>query len=93
MRNNSTREHAANTVVGSIQRQAERALGEGWDLRSFRRDRRLPRSAVSEVFFAKASPRPSAPATPASIASCPRRARPSMTCRGLCVLRGPPPCD
>jgi hypothetical protein len=54
MRNNSTREHAANTVVGSIQRQAERALGEGWDLRSFRRDRRLPRSALSEVFFAKA---------------------------------------
>lgn len=54
MRNNSTREHAANTVVGSIQRQAERALGEGWDLRAFRRDRRLPRSAISEVFFAKA---------------------------------------
>ena len=54
MRRNSTREHAANTVVGSIQRQAERALGEGWDLRPFRRDRRLPRSAVSEVFFAKA---------------------------------------
>jgi hypothetical protein len=54
MRNNSTREHAANTVVGSIQRQAERALGESWDLKSFRRDRRLPRSALSEVFFAKA---------------------------------------
>jgi hypothetical protein len=54
MRNNSTREHAANTVVGSIQRQAERALGGGWDLKSFRRDKRLPRSALSEVFFAKA---------------------------------------
>ncbi|MDP9480478.1 MAG: hypothetical protein M3R38_33255, partial [Actinomycetota bacterium] len=54
MRNSSTREHAANTVVGSIQRQAERALGEGWNLRAFRRDRRLPRSVLSEVFFAKA---------------------------------------
>lgn len=54
MRRNSTREHAANTVVGSIQRQAERALSEGWDLKPFRRDRRLPRSALSEVFFAKA---------------------------------------
>ncbi len=54
MRRNPSREHAANTVVGSIQRQAERALGEGWDLKPFRRDRRLPRSALSEVFFAKA---------------------------------------
>lgn len=54
MRRGSTREHAANTVVGSIQRQAERALAEGWDLQSFRRDRRLPRSVLSEVFFGKA---------------------------------------
>lgn len=54
MRRGSTRGHAANTVVGSIQRQAERALSEGWNLQAFRRDRRLPRSTISEVFFAKA---------------------------------------
>lgn len=54
MRKSSTREHAANTVVGSIQRQAEKAVAEGWELRQYRRDRRLPRSTLSEVFFAKA---------------------------------------
>lgn len=54
MRRNATRPHAANTVVGSIQRHAERALSEGWDIQPFNRDRRLPRSALSQVFFGKA---------------------------------------
>ena len=43
--------HAANTVVGNIQRQAERALAEGWDIKQYRRDRRCPQSVVSKVLF------------------------------------------
>lgn len=54
MRQNPTRSHAANTVPGSIQRQAERALAEGWDLKGFRRNPQLPRSVLSEAFFGRA---------------------------------------
>jgi hypothetical protein len=44
------RQHAANTVTGSIQRQADRARSEGWNVKPFRRDRRCPQSEVSRVF-------------------------------------------
>lgn len=46
-----TRSHAANTVIGTIQRNADRARAEEWDVKPYRRDRRAPRSMVSEVLF------------------------------------------
>jgi hypothetical protein len=45
------KQHAANTVVGSIQRQADRAKAEGWDLKPYRRDRRCQESMISQVLF------------------------------------------
>ncbi len=42
VRDRVSKSHAANTVVGSIQRSAERALAEGWEIKPYRRDRRLP---------------------------------------------------
>ncbi len=49
MRGHGGKNHAANTVVGNIQRAAERAQTEHWQVKSFGRDRRLPASAFSEV--------------------------------------------
>ena len=43
--------HAANTVVGAIQRAAERAHANGWDVNHYGRDRRLPESILSQVLF------------------------------------------
>jgi hypothetical protein len=45
------KQHAANTVVGAIQRQAERALSEGWEVKAYRRDFRCPQSTISQVLF------------------------------------------
>ena len=45
------KQHAANTVIGSIQRQADRAKAEGWDLKPYRRDRRCQESMISQVLF------------------------------------------
>ena len=42
---------AANSTVGNIQRAMERARAEGWDIKAYNRDRRLPVSAVSHTFF------------------------------------------
>lgn len=44
-----TKPHAANTVIGAIQRSAERARTQGWDVKSFGRDWDCPPSAVSDV--------------------------------------------
>jgi hypothetical protein len=51
MRERVSKNHAANTVVGSIQRQLDPARAEEWEIRHFRRDRRCPQSAISQVFF------------------------------------------
>jgi hypothetical protein len=45
------KQHAANTVVGAIQRQAERASSEGWEVKAYRRDFRCPQSMISQVLF------------------------------------------
>jgi hypothetical protein len=45
------KQHAANTVVGAIQRQAERALSEGWEVKAYHRDFRCPQSMISQVLF------------------------------------------
>lgn len=49
MRENVPKQHAANTVVGSIQRQVERSRAEGWEVKGFRRDFRCPQSIISRV--------------------------------------------
>lgn len=54
LRQRISRPHAVNTVPGSIQRYAERALAEGWNVKPYRRDRRAPESYVSHVLFTTA---------------------------------------
>ncbi|MEL7436482.1 MAG: hypothetical protein AAFN11_21255, partial [Chloroflexota bacterium] len=51
VRKQTTKQHAANTVVGSIQRQSERAKAEGWEIKPYNRNYNSPQSIVSEVFF------------------------------------------
>jgi hypothetical protein len=54
VREATSRSHAANIVPGAIQRSAERALAEDWQVKAFRRDFRTPESALSGVLFTKA---------------------------------------
>jgi hypothetical protein len=54
LRERTARTHARNIVPGAIQRMAERALAEGWTVKSYRRDRRAPESQVSHVLFTMA---------------------------------------
>jgi len=51
VRERVTKQHAANTVVGTIQRMAEKADAEGWEVKGYRRDFRLPQSLMSEVLY------------------------------------------
>ena len=46
-----SRQQAANSVVGSIQRYSERAKAEGWDIKGYQRDFKCPRTILSEVTF------------------------------------------
>lgn len=45
------KQQAANTVVGAIQRQAERAKAESWDIKPYGRVWDCPQSMLSEVLF------------------------------------------
>lgn len=51
LRERVTKQHAANTVVGNIQRMAEKAEAEGWDVKGYQRNFRLPQSLMSEVLY------------------------------------------
>ncbi|MCK4546216.1 MAG: hypothetical protein KAW17_02130 [Candidatus Eisenbacteria sp.] len=51
VRETTSKAHAANIVPGSIQRMAERALAEAWDVKAYRRDFRAPESVLSQVLF------------------------------------------
>jgi hypothetical protein len=51
VRERVAKQHAANTVVGSIQRQGERARSEGWDVKPYHRDFRCPQSMISQVLY------------------------------------------
>jgi len=51
MRTGVPRQQAANSVVGAIQRGAERAIASNWDIKSFGRDWRAPESTLSAVLF------------------------------------------
>lgn len=46
-----TKQHAANTVVGAMQRYGENAKIEGWEVKSYRRPYSCPQSILSQVFF------------------------------------------
>ncbi|WP_433388447.1 hypothetical protein [Micromonospora sp. KLBMP9576] len=46
-----TRKQAANSTVGRIERSVEYALTQKWDVKIYRRDRRLPWSAVSTTLL------------------------------------------
>lgn len=51
VREGTTREHALNAALFTIQRYGERAVAEGWDIKPYRRDFRCPMSMVSHVLF------------------------------------------
>lgn len=48
---NTTKRHAANYVISEIERYAERAKANGWNLRGYNRIRELPQSDLSQFFF------------------------------------------
>jgi hypothetical protein len=54
VRERTSRAHAVNVVPFNLQRSAERAWIEGWAVKGFRRDRRVPESTVSHVLFTMA---------------------------------------
>lgn len=51
MKGGISKKQAANSVVGSIQRQYERAVGNNWTIGSFKRNYKLPQSILSQVVF------------------------------------------
>ena len=51
VRNKTTKQHAANTVVGAIQHASERALAQGWDVKAYGRSYSCPQSILSQVYF------------------------------------------
>lgn len=51
VRKRCSRKHAANYMIGECQRWADRARAENWEVKPFKRDFNLPRSAISHVFF------------------------------------------
>ena len=54
VRKSPPKQQAANSIIGRVQRRAERARDEGWETNPFRRDFRCPRSIVSHVLFSTA---------------------------------------
>lgn len=51
VRENISSWHGKNIFIGAIQRKAERARAEGWELRHSRRDYNCPQTVVSSTFF------------------------------------------
>lgn len=49
--NRCNTKHAANFMIGDCQRWADRARAENWEVKPFKRNFNLPRSAISHVFF------------------------------------------
>ena len=49
-----SKKQAANSVVGSIQRQAERAIAGEWDVPNYRRIPQIPVSMITQVLFVTA---------------------------------------
>jgi hypothetical protein len=51
IRNRVSRDHAAKTVVGNIEKQIERATANDWDVAAYRRNPKIPQSTLSRVLF------------------------------------------
>jgi len=51
LREKCTKSHAANYMIGSCQRWADKARAENWDVACHKRNFNLPRSSISYVFF------------------------------------------
>ncbi len=51
VRERVSRDHAAKTVVGNIERQIDRAIANDWPVKPFARNYNLPQSALSMVLF------------------------------------------
>lgn len=51
MRKDISKKHAANTVPGAIQRMSEKAIAEGWDIKLYGRNFKVPQSMVSQVLY------------------------------------------
>lgn len=51
LRNRVSKDHAAKTVVGNIERQMDRALANNWDVKSYNRNYDYPQSAISRVLY------------------------------------------
>ncbi len=51
MRESVSKKQAANIVPGSIQRMAEKALSEGWEVKPYGRNFKVPQTMVSEVLY------------------------------------------
>ena len=51
VRKSVSKQHAANTVVGYMQRYGENAKIQGWEIKPFRRHFDCPQSMISQVFF------------------------------------------
>lgn len=51
VRERVSKQHAANTVIGSIQKYGERARAEKWDIKPYKRHWDCPQSMISQVFY------------------------------------------
>ena len=51
MRSSISKRQAANSVVGNISRNMERALANGWEVKPFNRNYNLPQSSLSRIIF------------------------------------------
>lgn len=51
VRKNIHKKHAANSVVGNIERQCELAINEKWDVKSYKRNYHMPQTVISRVLF------------------------------------------
>lgn len=51
IRNRSTKDHAAKTVVGNIERQLEQAIANNWNIKTYRRNYDRPQSMLSRVLY------------------------------------------
>lgn len=51
LREHASRPHVSNVVPGHLQRMIEKARADNWDVKQYRRDRRVPESQLSHVLF------------------------------------------
>ena len=48
-----TKQHAVNTIAGSMQRKLEKALSGGWEVKGYRRDFNLPQSLIASLLSSR----------------------------------------